>query len=74
MSTTKLVVEIEAKGNYTQDEIRTLAEQLCNYIAGPEGKGLPIGKTYGGTPKKFEVTKADVKRPEEPIWSTNIAR
>ena len=44
MTRTKLVVEIDSTGSYTQKELELIAEQICNFLAGPDGEGLPCGE------------------------------
>jgi len=73
MLKTKLVIEVEAKNNYTEKEIQVLSEQICNFLAGPDGEGLTVGEKYGGGDKTFEVLKVSIKRPEEDVWNANIS-
>ena len=72
MLTTKLVINIEAKSNYTEKEIQNLSEQICNFLAGPEGEGLVIGSNFNGDDKKFQVMNAQIKRPEQLVWAMNV--
>ncbi len=72
MQSTKLVIEIEAKNKYSDQELENLSEQICNFLAGPDGDGLIIGKKYDQDDKKFEITRARIKIPEENIWVFNV--
>lgn len=72
MMSTKLVIELEAKNNYTEKEIQNLSEKICDFLAGPDGEGLVIGKTFGGDEKKFKIVNAQFKRPEETVWAMSV--
>lgn len=74
MATTKIVIEVEASNSYTDKELQQLSEQICNYLAGPNGEGLEVGKNFSGNARKFEMLSIKVKRPEESIWCANLTR
>lgn len=75
MSKTKITINIEADGTYTKTEIEQFAEQLCHFIAGPDGEGIIVGKNvYSNTDRKFRVLLASFKRPEEVVWTMSLSK
>ena len=73
MVKTRITIEIEAQDHYDERELRTFAEQVCNFIAGPDGEGLNIGKKYAtAEDRTFQILSVRFNKPEEEIWAMHL--
>jgi len=71
MNKTNLIVDIEAKGMYTEQELRYLSEQICNFLSGPHGNGITVGTRYDKSDKTFEVSDVNIKHPSSLVWTAS---
>jgi hypothetical protein len=66
---TKLVIEVESKVEYSNRDLQKVAEIISNFLAGPDGAGIVMGKTIvSQEDRHFLISSVRVSRPEEPLW------
>lgn len=72
MIITEIVINVKTLSSYTSAELDRISEQICHFLAGPDGKGIIIGSDFNGKPKPFRVVEVNIKIPEQNIWNMNL--
>lgn len=65
---TKIQIEIESRGHYTEKELEKLSQIICDFLLGPDGEGLVVGKMFNLDEKTFDIKKISIKIPEKEVW------